>query len=617
LSINRTNLQTNSNDPRLARVDINDMFADIGYGTTGTISPISSAGGNDKIVKTNSSGNINIASGNGYYVNNTNIKDVMETMTNKTLTSPTINGGSMNSTSEYQTNGRRAIPFIDVTIHGADNTGLTDCATAFETAKTLAGTDGVVYFPKGTFLFTTSRYDLSGVNIETHPDAVIKIDENPNTKDNKFLNPVTINNPVHGTIYEKSANTKIQIPEIFNIASQMSSMSVNEISSIVDYTTWNHKVYITTTGDISSTGGTGTVTSSQITWATDFTGNPQVVYPTTAVDGTLYEHNIYNASTVLRTGVFVKTSSFIYRIMAEVSNGNIIYHKLNFSGTIVSQGIKALPNGGAYSWSTGQECNIGFVVNSNRATVVMGGLAIFTIPEDVVNVGFILMNTGSPSQVTFRDLIATTNYKLKSKKHIKIGVVGDSISYGAWSSNAIEDILPKMIAGHEGIGSSEVINHAISGSTSGVWAGTYIATVDCSTYNRTLVMLGTNDVQGSQTVANYIANMTTIANKIIADGSVPIFGIFPIYTTSALSGITGVTTQNYAYHAKYTHALKKWCIQNNYEFADVRRNIGTDITLYGDNIHPKLEGQIAFCASYAEAIKRSYNKNIAYFASIV
>lgn len=51
MSINRTNLQTNSNDPRLARVDINDMFADIGYGTTGTVSPITMTGEANKLFK--------------------------------------------------------------------------------------------------------------------------------------------------------------------------------------------------------------------------------------------------------------------------------------------------------------------------------------------------------------------------------------------------------------------------------------------------------------------------------------------------------------------------------------------------------------------------------------
>lgn len=51
MSINRTNLQTNSNDPRLARVDINDMFADIGYGTTGIVSPITTTGEASKLFK--------------------------------------------------------------------------------------------------------------------------------------------------------------------------------------------------------------------------------------------------------------------------------------------------------------------------------------------------------------------------------------------------------------------------------------------------------------------------------------------------------------------------------------------------------------------------------------
>ena len=57
MSINRTNLQTNSNDPRLARGDINDMFADIGYGTPGTVSPITTTGEANKLFKFSSIAN--------------------------------------------------------------------------------------------------------------------------------------------------------------------------------------------------------------------------------------------------------------------------------------------------------------------------------------------------------------------------------------------------------------------------------------------------------------------------------------------------------------------------------------------------------------------------------
>lgn len=51
MSLNRTNMLVDSNDPQLARADINDMFADIGYSTSGSVSPITTTGEANKLFK--------------------------------------------------------------------------------------------------------------------------------------------------------------------------------------------------------------------------------------------------------------------------------------------------------------------------------------------------------------------------------------------------------------------------------------------------------------------------------------------------------------------------------------------------------------------------------------
>lgn len=55
----------------------------------------------------------------------------------------------------------------------------------------------------------------------------------------------------------------------------------------------------------------------------------------------------------------------------------------------------------------------------------------------VVNAGFILSQAGDAAGVTFLDCLKTTNFKLRVKRPLSIGVIGDSISYGAWCSNDI------------------------------------------------------------------------------------------------------------------------------------------------------------------------------------
>ena len=200
---------------------------------------------------------------------------------------------------------------------------------------------------------------------------------------------------------------------------------------------------------------------------------------------------------------------------------------------------------------------------------------------------------------------------INANETINIGVIGDSISYGAWCSNAIEDLLPLYLQNITDIGDVTVTNYAVSGTNSAYWASGAGSSIDLSSHDLVLCMLGTNDLQGGVSVPTYIANMNTIDTRVSASSDI-VYGIFPIFTQASVSGVTGVTTQNYAEHAKYTHGLKKFCIDNGRDFADIRRFIGANITYYGDNIHPTVEGQIPIMAAWAEGIARFMKNKTGY-----
>jgi len=63
MSKNTGNLNDGSDSPALARQDLYDMATDMGYRSTGNVSPISTTGGNNKIVKTDSNGNAVLTGG--------------------------------------------------------------------------------------------------------------------------------------------------------------------------------------------------------------------------------------------------------------------------------------------------------------------------------------------------------------------------------------------------------------------------------------------------------------------------------------------------------------------------------------------------------------------------
>lgn len=483
--------------------------------------------------------------------------------------------------------------------------GVTDSLTRYNAARTyLSGIGEALYFDgAGTVFFSGGRPDLSGLKIHADEGITFNIDENPNTKDLLLLTNLRISNPVSGTTLIKSANTFIDLKELYNVAPGLVNMSLNENSSIIDLTTWTQAVYNVSTGSISGSG-TGTVTPSQVTWAADFSANPQVLYPASFENGALYEMNAFTSGLSESCGVFIKTSNLVIYASVTVASATLSVRGFNFLGTQTINESYTLPNGGAYGWVNNQQVNLGFVVNDSVMTFILNGLPVYRFNGTVVNAGFILSQAGDATGVIFLDCLKTSNYKARVKRPLNIGVIGDSISYGAWCSNDITKLLPSFIQNSDNVGKVSITNYAVSGTSSSYWSTGEGSTIDYSSHNVVLCMIGTNDQQGGTAVAQYVTNVQTIANKIVAAGAIPVFGIFPIFTVEANSGIHGVTTANYAAHAKYTHALKKFCIQNGYEFADMRRNFGANIGWYGDNIHPTVEGQISIMASWTEALTR-------------
>lgn len=505
----------------------------------------------------------------------------------------------------------------DITINGREHgmiaDGVFDNLSIFSSLKSKYPNAKLLLpsYGDNIYYFAGSRPNLSGMKIITDSDVIIKVDANPNLKEMELATDIKINNTAHKTILEKHKNIDYE-KILTNIGSAVHDIKNNEKYSLIDFTTWQNKIYNISTNDI-SVNGTATLSSDNVTWASEFTGNPQIIKPQTLEDGTLYECNISSNLTSDNFGFFIKLSTGKV-IQIKIQTGSVLWRKflISTTGAIETTENYTAPNGGAYGLVAGQEQNISFYYENNKRCVFMcSDLTLFSYNGEqgtITDVGFMLVNSAKNNGFVFKNGIKVNNYVYRSHKPLNIAIVGDSISYGAWNSLPPEKILPIMLQNVNGIGKVKVTNYAISGTSSVQWANT-INTYDFSSFDYVLVMLGTNDQQGNVPVSSYIANLTTIANKIKADGAIPIFQVFPIFTIAEISGVTGVKTQNYINHAKYTQGLKKWCIQNNYEFGNARRNFGNNLEWYGDNIHPIEEGQISVLKSWTEVLTRVLTRN--------
>lgn len=91
--------------------------------------------------------------------------------------------------------------------HGGVADGVTDNLPKFQAARAAAGPNGIVTLDgSGTYAMAGARPDLTGVHIAADPGVVLKVDENPNTMAMRLLTPLTVENPVHGTVQVKPRN---------------------------------------------------------------------------------------------------------------------------------------------------------------------------------------------------------------------------------------------------------------------------------------------------------------------------------------------------------------------------------------------------------------------------
>jgi lysophospholipase L1-like esterase len=132
--------------------------------------------------------------------------------------------------------------------------------------------------------------------------------------------------------------------------------------------------------------------------------------------------------------------------------------------------------------------------------------------------------------------------------------------------------------------------------------------VDIAQFNFTgddyvLVLLGTND-GAARPVINFMADLGTIAGKIVADGAVPVFGMFPLWTNAGLPGVTGVTPASPSQVQRLRHAILKFCVTNEYPVALVESAFGDSNRWLGDNIHPVEEGMAPIARAFAQALAR-------------
>lgn len=250
------------------------------------------------------------------------------------------------------------------------------------------------------------------------------------------------------------------------------------------------------------------------------------------------------------------------------------------------------------------------VINANTVEIYLNGALIDTVVVAFIasKVGFAQNNINviesGINNIVFGSWTKELIKKSNIGRNIKVAVFGDSITYGEGASISWADYLPKFLEGQRGINKVNIANNAVSGNKSADQL-TVAQSFDFSNYDVTLILIGTNDIQGGVSISTFMSNIQSMIDLAKSNTKV-ILGIPPMFISKGQTG-TGFDTAHFDVGAEYRAAILQLVAQNDIYLADTLSEIGL-ITVSNvenvlrDNLHPTSFGQVLISRCFARSI---------------
>ncbi|OOY15061.1 SGNH/GDSL hydrolase family protein [Thioclava sp. DLFJ4-1] len=507
---------------------------------------------------------------------------------------------------------------------GAPSDGVSDCWAALSAAKSAAIANScTLRLPlgasSGTYFIaqaSQSSPDLFGVRLAADPGVVLSV------YDIAFVNYKAWQLETELDLYVQSRNVhQYLLPNTateHQLITLASSLGINDgITSpeAIDFTTWEQRKYATWPSNVWSSSTTGTVDSTSVSYAIGAVtspfdgifGNPEVgkyysasfdvpvtgADPGSAVAGVIVQCGTY----VFRFALYNTATAIRYVNVYQWDGSTYTNITGNISVPVAGYGIQSLsvPTVGV-RFVTAE--NFEFYVNGWKVASVQSnpGNAAF-------GVGFVLSNsTNSVASSINNGTVARADW-MPSGKKLKLSYIGDSITFGAAQTLPFPDLLPYLIKGYGYADVTVVQNIAYPGDKAANQA-TAAASADFSTSDYALVMVGTNDIQAQTSISSFRTSVESIISSVQADGAVPIIGIPPMYSSTAITG-AGFNALNYALGGRYRTELLRIAAENNLVVADMQSEFGIIDSVRSttfDNLHPNQLGSVLAARAYAKAI---------------
>lgn len=523
---------------------------------------------------------------------------------------------------------------VDIRTFGGKADGEFDNGPALKLATDAAGDGGIVYFPAidgNKYKFGTGTLASWTENkyLKTDPSVTLS------TADNGYFHQTTkFINEIKGSFY--SLGVDFYYPQSFNINkadrpiwTEMSSRDVSSLiqiqSNSTDINVGLRYLSFNQNNDTSSSF-TPVATSISGYQLTNSDALVQQVGMLKMDDGDEYSA-IFNAATGSSpiTVLMIRTTGGRYWYTCGASSvDNPVRQTRPIGGPTTStpiayQGVNTTP---AYKY---YDSDITIRRNSSKSfSVQLNGFTIDTVSiplgmGEIIEVGFGVTGTGG---LTVSEPVKRIFGQKDNGQFLNVCAFGDSITASSMNGGWPE-VLKKSFDGMNGIRFPKVDNYAIAGADSAAQLAT-MASVNLSSYNLCLIMLGVNDIQGGVTGNSFLNNMTNMINNAANNGCKVIVAAPTIYYGQAQSGGKGQPTTRQNEGRYHRAGLRRLCSSMGIKYIEMNNVIGPvlpdyvnstlnpalsssgDDTTLNDNIHPTPNTKYLMARAFYEAIAGIY-----------
>ncbi|AUG84967.1 hypothetical protein MAELSTROM_48 [Pseudoalteromonas phage Maelstrom] len=301
-------------------------------------------------------------------------------------------------------------------------------------------------------------------------------------------------------------------------------------------------------------------------------------------------------------GICVITSNEMYLVYSSSAGSNLnLYYKKSGSTAVTGTVSKPVSS---YSLERSQ-CSVQRT-SSNVCRVISNSVAMTgIIPEiimesDILFVGSVYVSTGTGESVNVKNFYRESAGNI-SNATLGVSLYGDSLTDN-YANNWPD--LTKAILQSNGQ-SITIDNNAVAGENSTQQLARFVSNGlgDSRYYG---FLLGTNDVQGSLSLATTLNNLDSFYTTVNNASRKMFVGIPPVWMTQAMGGGTGYTTSNYDKAADYRGSIIRYCLDRGIEYFEMSstQSYVSDINnaFVRDNIHQTDIGYASTAVAAANAI---------------